>query len=258
MSALTSRAPATLMTQPPFIQTEQGFDAFLWNLQLLPEADLALFAAQKEPLQENTLGRGTAVMFRYRDLELVRRHYQRGGLVRHISRDIYFGNALERTRMWQEFHLLRELWELGLPVPQPVAARCTRIAPFFHRGDLITRRIPASGTLAEYLRKQPLSEVLWRQLGKILADFHRAGVYHADLNANNILLDAQDHFYLLDFDKGERRTPNPSWQQANLQRLQRSLLKLQGLHPVFHFSAPDWSALHAGYREAGENGAQTL
>jgi len=246
------------MTQPSFLQTKQGADSFLWNLQVLPAADPALFSTQKEPLQENTLGRGTVVMFRYGDLELVRRHYQRGGLVRHISRDIYIGNTLAHTRMWQEFHLLRELCELGLPVPQPVAARCTRIAPFFHRGDLITRRIPASRTLAEHLRKRPLSETLWRQLGKVLADFHRAGVYHADLNANNILLDAQDHFYLLDFDKGERRAPDPSWQQANLQRLQRSLLKSKGLHPVFHFSGSDWSALHAGYREAGENGAQTL
>lgn len=246
------------MTQPSFIQTQQDRHHYLWNCQALPQPEPALFAPPQDLLQQNTLGRGTAVMFRFADMELVRRHYQRGGLVRHLSRDTYIGWDIAHTRMWREFHLLRELSDLGLPVPQPVAARCTRVAPLLHRGDLVTRRIPASRTFAEHLRDGPISETQWRQLGKLLAHFHREGVYHADLNANNILLDEQGTFYLIDFDKGERRPPEPAWQQANLQRLHRSLHKLQGLHPVFHFSAADWSSLQKGYTETGEKGAQTL
>src|SRR5690606_9287058 len=130
---------------------------------------------------------------------------------------------------------LQELWQLALPVPQPVAARCEKIAPFLYRGDLITRRIPAARTLAETLRDQPLAEELWSALGATLARFHRHGVYHADLNANNILLDDSGHFYLLDFDRGEQRRPETAWQRNNLDRLLRSLHKLQRLHNVFHF-----------------------
>ncbi|MCR6653284.1 MAG: 3-deoxy-D-manno-octulosonic acid kinase [Cellvibrionaceae bacterium] len=248
------------MTQPSFIQTQQGSQHFLWNCQVLSAPDPALFAPPQDllQLQQNTLGRGTVVMFRYADLELVRRHYQRGGLVRHLSRDIYIGSKLAHTRMWREFHLLRELYNLDLPVPQPVAARYTRIAPLLHRGDLVTRRIPTSRTLAEYLRDVSISEQLWRELGETLGRFHHLGVYHADLNANNILLDERGSFHLIDFDKGERRSPDSSWQQANLQRLLRSLHKLQGLHPVFHFSPAAWSTLQEGYLETAKKGAQTL
>jgi 3-deoxy-D-manno-octulosonic acid kinase len=58
-----------------------------------------------------------------------------------------------------------------------------------------------------------------------VARFHRAGVWHADLNAHNVLVTA-DGLYLIDFDRGRMRIPSPAWQQANLQRLRRSLLKL--------------------------------
>lgn len=239
------------MPDQPFIQTKQGSSIYLWNSQLLSTADAALFNHNPvEMLQQNTLGRGTVVMFAHGDLQLVRRHYQRGGLVRHISRDVYVGSALASTRMWRELHLLQNLWEAGLPVPQPVAAHCKWLAPFLYRGDLITRRIPATRTLAETLRDHALIAEGWRSLGAVLARFHHHGVYHADLNANNILLNESGHFYLIDFDRGEKRSPGAKWQNGNLERLLRSLNKLQGLHTPFHFSSADWVALQDGYRDA--------
>lgn len=240
------------MPDPSFIQTKQGSSIYLWNSALLADTDTTLFSATPANIdQHNTLGRGTVVMFTHGDLQLVRRHYQRGGLVRHISRDIYFGSNLAHTRMWREFHLLDILRKLDLPVPQPVAARCEKLGPFFYRGDLITQRIPAAHTLAEVLRSTLISAEKWRALGATLARFHNHGVYHADLNANNILLDEMGHFYLLDFDRGEQRDPDPTWMNANLDRLLRSLNKLQGLHKTFYFSNADWSSLHQGYRNRG-------
>ena len=145
------------------------------------------------------------------------------------------------------FHLLQTLWELGLPVPQPVAARCQKLGPILYRGDLITRRIPASQTLAEALCRQSLSAEHWHALGTTLARFHDHDVYHADLNANNILLDEMGRFYLLDFDRGSQRHPEAAWKNANLERLLRSLHKLQRLHQPFYFSPSDWAVLHRGY-----------
>ena len=238
------------MPDQSIIQTQQGSSLYLWNTRLLDSPDTALFAhTPTDVLQQNTLGRGTVVMFRHAGLELVRRHYQRGGLVQHLSRDIYLGSSVASTRMWREFHLLQELWQLGLPVPQPVAARCEKLGPLLYRGDLITRRIPAARTLAETLREEPLAEELWSTLGATLARFHQHGVYHADLNANNILLDDSGRFYLLDFDRGEKR-PAAAWQQDNLDRLLRSLHKLQRLHEVFHFSPTAWPALQQGYQQS--------
>lgn len=239
------------MPDSSFLQTQQDSSIYLWNPQLLRNPDTSMFTeTPSADLQHNTLGRGTVVMFPYENLELVRRHYQRGGLVRHISRDIYLGRSVEKTRMWREFFLLQQLWQLQLPVPQPIAARCEKLAPFLYRGDLITRRIPHTRTLAETLRSESLTIGLWRELGAVLARFHKDGVYHADLNANNILLDRAGLFHLIDFDRGEIRKPDRVWQQNNLDRLLRSLHKLQGMHVPFHFTADAWTALQNGYRQA--------
>jgi 3-deoxy-D-manno-octulosonic acid kinase len=62
-------------------------------------------------------------------------------------------------------------------------------------------------------------------VGAEIARFHAHGVYHADLNAHNILL-TDASVWLIDFDRGELRHPARAWQQANLARLKRSLLKI--------------------------------
>jgi len=77
--------------------------------------------------------------------------------------------------------------------------------------------------------------------------FHHHGVWHADLNANNILIDTETRLYLIDFDRGRLRQPSRQWQQANLDRLKRSLLKLQSHAESFYFAESDWQTLLAGY-----------
>jgi 3-deoxy-D-manno-octulosonic acid kinase len=62
-------------------------------------------------------------------------------------------------------------------------------------------------------------------VGALVARFHRAGIWHADLNAHNVLV-TNEELYLIDFDRGRQREPADSWQQANLLRLRRSLVKL--------------------------------
>jgi 3-deoxy-D-manno-octulosonic acid kinase len=62
-------------------------------------------------------------------------------------------------------------------------------------------------------------------VGALVARFHRAGIWHADLNAHNVLV-APGQLYLIDFDRGRQRGPAETWQRANLQRLRRSLVKL--------------------------------
>ncbi len=230
-------------------ECQQGSSYYWWNPAVLAEFDSLIFspAARSDDASINRLGRGAAFMFQYRGLNLVLRHYQRGGLVRHFNRDLYPFAGLTNTRMWREFHLLLRLQELALPVPVPVAAHCRRVFPGFYRGDLLTRTIPNCRTLAEVLEQRRLDAGSWTELGQLLARFHAAGVYHADLNANNILIDAAGQFFLIDFDKGELRQPGESWQVANLARLLRSLTKLQDRRPSFYFVPADWAALAAGY-----------
>src|SRR6185312_24099 len=59
----------------------------------------------------------------------------------------------------------------------------------------------------------------------VVGRFHRAGIWHADLNAHNVLVSPAG-LHLIDFDRGRQRAPAAGWRLANLRRLRRSLLKL--------------------------------
>ncbi len=209
-----------------------GFDADYW--------------ASRDAIIGFAEGRGTTFFIQYAGEDYVLRHYRRGGFIARLSPDQYVWTGLQRTRAWREWHLLAQLREMGLPVPQPVAAQVMRNG-MTYRADIMTRRIPHTTTLAEELGRHALSEDAWQELGSMVGRFHNYGVWHADLNANNVLIDSESRLYLIDFDRGRLRQPAQQWQQANLDRLKRSLLKLQSKTESFYFAESDWQTLLAGY-----------
>ena len=191
-------------------------------------------------------GRGTTVFVQDGQGELALRHYRRGGLVGRLFDDGYLWTGLVNTRPWREWRLLAELYQQGLPVPRPVAAHCVRHG-LFYRADLLTERLPGR-PLADWLVDGPLNLSLARAVGKCIRRFHQAGVFHADLNARNILLDETGRVSLIDFDKSEQRAAG-SWQQQNLARLRRSLDKFCRQQAAFHFDERLWQAILTGYNE---------
>jgi len=152
------------------------------------------------------------------------RHYRRGGMVARIMGDRYLWNGVDRTRSFSEFRLLAELSTQGLNVSRPVAARFQRNGAHY-RADLITHYIPHAQTLAHRLHDGGIDRTIATRVGVGIARLHAAGAYHADLNAHNVLVDPQD-VWLIDFDRGELREPQRSWQHENLSRLRRSLIKI--------------------------------
>jgi 3-deoxy-D-manno-octulosonic acid kinase len=136
-----------------------------------------------------------------------------------------------------------------LPVPAPVAARYRKHRAHY-RADLITRRIEHVRTLAELLAQDRCDASLGARVGATIARCHTAGAYHADLNAHNVLVGAQA-VWLIDFDRGQLRAPARAWQQANLARLKRSLLKLGAARDGEDaFERALWQPLMAGYEKA--------
>jgi 3-deoxy-D-manno-octulosonic acid kinase len=113
-----------------------------------------------------------------------------------------------------------------------------------YRADIITERLADARTLAQLLEQQALDTSAWRHIGQTIASFHTAGVHHADMNANNIML-VGDAVYVLDFDRGRIRERGP-WERDVIARLKRSLVKLQARNPSMHFSERDWKALISG------------
>ena len=190
-------------------------------------------------------GRGEAWFFSYQGHDLVLRHFRRGGLIGKFLDDQYLGWNPESSRSWREWRLLHRLYDLGLPVPRPVAAD-VQLGRGFYRADLITCRIPGAATLADRLASEPLAPEVWMRIGMTIALFHRQGVHHADLNASNILLSGEGKIFLIDFDRGVMRPPG-GWKRGNLDRLLRSLRKFGKRTRPFHFSEPDWATLLSGY-----------
>jgi 3-deoxy-D-manno-octulosonic acid kinase len=200
----------------------------LFDAAVLPQAAHECFMPDywrgRDALRVQQGGRGGVAVITMACGECVLRHYHRGGRMASLLGDRYLWAGAEHTRPFTEFRLLGEIARLGLPGPEAVAARYVRHG-LFYSADLITRRISGARTLAECLAAGQLREELAEEAGTLVARFHRAGVWHADLNAHNVLV-TSGALYLIDFDRGRMRVPAVAWRQANLQRLRRSLLKL--------------------------------
>lgn len=163
----------------------------------------------------------------------VLRPYRRGGFIARLSRARYLWTGIERTRAFREIRLTARLFTLGLPVPRPVAVCVTRYG-LAYEAALITRRIAGAVALAERLENATATPLLLERVGRMIRRFHDAGLDHVDLNARNILIDADDTPWLIDLDRCRLRAPG-QWQKANMVRLERSLAK---------FANPD-AAAHA-------------
>ncbi|MCW4453555.1 3-deoxy-D-manno-octulosonic acid kinase [Flavobacterium sp. MXW15] len=207
----------------------RGYGAILFDRERLRQADMALFSPEHwgdraRPVGEG--GRGGAWFVDAPFGACVLRHYLRGGLVARLSRDRYLWHRADRTRSFAEFRLMRALLARKLPVPRPLAAFYMREG-LRYRAAILMERLEGVRSLADRAlvagRGAP-----WEEAGRLIARFHRAGLDHADLNAHNILFDANGHGWLIDFDRSQLRIPATRWRERNLKRLLRSLLKLRG------------------------------
>ena len=150
----------------------------------------------------------------------VLRHYRRGGMAARVSSDQYIWGGAAATRSFAEFRILQRLRQRGVRVPVPLAAAYWRNGPFY-RAAILIERISDVRTLAEALDEpKAVAEAIWAM--------HEAGVWHADLNAYNVLLNQAGHAWIIDFDRARPRMMSTGLRQANLLRLRRSLLKVAG------------------------------
>lgn len=195
-------------------------------------------------------GRGSTLFVRWQDVDLIMRHYCRGGAIRHISKDKYVFGGLQRTRAWRELALLQHMNNLKLPVPQGVGARVQRDA-FFYRADLLCLRIPHAKDIHQLLVSKPLATSIWKKIGSAIRQLHNAQVYHHDLNIRNIMLDSDEKVWIIDFDKCALKAGD-KWKKGNLDRLHRSLLKEREKASQFHFDQREWQSLISGYSEYSE------
>ncbi|WP_018142157.1 MULTISPECIES: 3-deoxy-D-manno-octulosonic acid kinase [unclassified Thioalkalivibrio] len=220
----------------------------LHDTSLLPEAAEELFQPhrlqQQGSITETRIGRRATHFLNYDGLDLVLRHYWRGGWVARLSEDRYLWTGRTRTRPVREWNLTRILYEQGLPVPRPVAARVMRHG-LVYSGDLVTATVSDATPLDEWIQQQEDTPTLWHEVGATLARFHQFGAWHADLNVRNILVQPSGKVWLIDWDRG--RLSVQRGLQGNLERLRRSLEKWPEIRER---GRTGWSELLSGYRSA--------
>lgn len=225
----------------PAVKTRQGSEAGQYWRYLQtnrPEFNAIVFdeqALSQQSLIEGSAlaGRGNTLFLNVDGQALVLRHYRRGGLVRYLSSRYYFYTGLEKTRAMREFDVLCHLKAHALPAPPPYACQVIRRWGALYQASLVTHRLSGQ-TLAQRL-VHGVAALEWQAMGETIARFHLRGVYHADLNAHNIMIDDTGVVSLIDFDRAEVRSLSPSqgtrsWCFANISRLERSINKVLAQH----------------------------
>lgn len=203
------------------------------------------FWRSRQALRGEAIGRGSAWFVDTSAGPAVLRHYLRGGWAAKLSRQSYFFSGTSRSRPFKEYHLLAQLYAQGLPVPRPVAALC-RHRGVVSSGAIMTVRIDNAITLADMMNGEGGGGDVWTAVGACIRRFHDAGVWHADLNARNILLDSESRVFLIDFDRARFKAGESVNGDRNLSRLKRSLVKLcpAGGEPALQLA---WAQLETGY-----------
>jgi len=181
----------------------------------------------------------------------VLRWYRRGGLLRHVVRDRYFG---WRRRPLLALALTAEAHRRGIPVPEVLGARVDLLPGGGYRGALVTREIAGAETLADAARRDPSDPeraAIIASVARTVRSMHDRGLHHRDLNVGNILLSRTGgalDVHVIDLDRA-RLGPSVGTRRRHraLRRLARSLAKLE--RPGDPRAAADRAAFHRAYRE---------
>ena len=169
------------------------------------------------------------------------RRYYRGGLMRVLG-DRYLRTG--RPRSFVEFENSARIEEMGFGTPRIVAAAIYPRGAVY-RADLVTEFVPNTRTLAQELfcgnhpGEEPARDDDRREAlactARLIERLAEAGVYHRDLNADNVLIAREGqrvHAILLDLDRCKVGEPGGPVVAGRLRtRLARSIRKLGRTHP---------------------------
>ena len=173
------------------------------------------------------------------DRKWVKKHYFRKGMMAFLN-DWYLYNDIKSTRSYREFEILNYLHKYSFNTCKPLIG-WTTYSGISYKANLVTEAIPAL-TLNELLTQKSLNyeqgmslkyerPELFKQIGIKVAEMHILGVYHGDLNINNIMISKDSlnngnlKIWILDFDKSFRKDLVEQDRRSNLNRFKRSLIK---------------------------------
>jgi len=154
---------------------------------------------------------------------VVVKQYRRGGVLAHFNKTRYLRCGKPRCQL--EFEQTAAARRMGIDAPEPIAFAWR--GRLFYRAWLVTRQIRAPRTLAQLGARSP--EHIAAIMPALKIQFARLvdhGLWHVDLHPGNVLVDASDRLFLVDFDKARTfRGPRQKLNAAYRRRWQRAVEK---------------------------------
>jgi tRNA A-37 threonylcarbamoyl transferase component Bud32 len=182
-------------------------------------------------------GRGFVPSVPIKDIageKMIVRQYLRGGLIRFLNHDLYYG----RGRAEKELSITVQAALEGIPAPEVLAAITVKAAGPFYRAYLVTKELQGCSDLPQYLSDLaendkdifPESKTsLLKKVAETVRIMHDRGFYHGDLNLKNILINCSnpEEIYIIDWDKSVFcKEISRLRRSANVRRFCRSIIKL--------------------------------
>jgi 3-deoxy-D-manno-octulosonic acid kinase len=216
-----------------FLKLELGRRVLYLKRDLVPKASviIARLGELRSSTAQGAGNRASGHVIHIDDrVEIFARRARRGGLMRFLLNDLYFG---VRPRPLRELAVAVEAYRRGIPTAEPLGAMVESVATAIYRGFFLTRAIRGM-TLWEFVRTDddPVvrSHVL-EQARRAIDTMHQKGLFHADLNLHNLFVTQAGESFatiILDLDKARLfHTSVPAGRRRlNLARLRRSARKL--------------------------------
>ena len=186
----------------------------------------------------------------------IKKHYFRKGLMKFLG-DNYLFAKLQNTRSFQEYSILKYLVKKNFNTCKPIIGWVSSNM-ISYKANLVVEKIEETKTLSAtlisiYRGERDTSAISsgYYLLGKEVAKMHQHGVFHGDLNANNILVTREifhstdkssKGIYIIDFDKSKIQKISKKDISSNINRLKRSLNKI-GI-----YNENDFQSFETGYK----------
>ncbi len=182
-------------------------------LQMPPGVSAEILSGRVQPVQAEIPDVGAVVI----------KHYRRGGLIRHLNKELYV--RCGKPRPQREYEMLERVRRLGVSSPQPLlwAVR----GRFVYRAFLITRKIERHRSLTDIGRHEPArcQKAILKTAGQIRLLIEN-GIHHVDLHPGNVLVDENGQVFIIDFDKARTVVWSPErLRAAYINRWERAVKK---------------------------------